>query len=47
MEASEPTTSSVTPKRPKIGAKSPQDLIFDTFVYVFIGVVTIATLYPF
>ncbi|WP_458127063.1 carbohydrate ABC transporter permease [Paenibacillus sp. Z3-2] len=47
MEASEPTTSSVTPKRPKIGAKSPQDLIFDTFVYVFIGIVTIATLYPF
>ncbi|UOK61178.1 carbohydrate ABC transporter permease [Paenibacillus sp. OVF10] len=47
MEASEPTTSSVTPKRPKIGAKSPQDLIFDTFVYLFIGIVTIATLYPF
>ncbi|NUU79195.1 carbohydrate ABC transporter permease [Paenibacillus xylanilyticus] len=47
MEASEPTTSSVTPKRPKIGAKSSQDLIFDTFVYVFIGIVTIATLYPF
>ena len=47
MEASEPTTSSVTPKRPKIGTKSPQDLIFDTFVYVFIGIVTIATLYPF
>ncbi|MFS0868747.1 carbohydrate ABC transporter permease [Paenibacillus xylanilyticus] len=47
MEASEPTTSSVTPKRPKIGAKTPQDLIFDTFVYVFIGIVTIATLYPF
>ncbi|KAA8745572.1 MULTISPECIES: carbohydrate ABC transporter permease [Paenibacillus] len=47
MEASEATTSSVKPKGPKIGAKSPQDMIFDTFVYVFIGVVTIATLYPF
>ncbi|MGO4731091.1 carbohydrate ABC transporter permease [Paenibacillus sp. 2KB_22] len=47
MEASQQTTSSVKPKRPKIGAKSPQDLIFDTFVYVFIGIVTIATLYPF
>ncbi|PAD32988.1 carbohydrate ABC transporter permease [Paenibacillus sp. 7523-1] len=47
MEAFQQTPSSVKPKRPKIGAKSPQDLIFDTFVYVFIGIVTIATLYPF
>lgn len=47
MEASQQTPSSVKPKRPKIGAKSPQDLIFDIFVYVFIGIVTIATLYPF
>lgn len=47
MEASQQRPSSVKPKRPKIGAKSPQDLIFDTFVYVFIGIVTIATLYPF
>ncbi|WP_336781674.1 carbohydrate ABC transporter permease [Paenibacillus illinoisensis] len=47
MEASQQTPSSVKRKRPKIGAKSPQDLIFDIFVYVFIGIVTIATLYPF
>ncbi|CAH1190969.1 MULTISPECIES: carbohydrate ABC transporter permease [Paenibacillus] len=47
MDASGPTASSIKPKRPKIAAKSPQDWIFDTFVYVFIGIVTIATLYPF
>lgn len=47
MDASGPTASSINPKRPKIAAKSPQDWIFDTFVYVFIGIVTIATLYPF
>lgn len=47
MDASGPTASSIKPKRPKIAAKSPQDWIFDTIVYVFIGIVTIATLYPF
>lgn len=47
MDASGPTASSIKFKRPKMAAKSPQDWIFDTFVYVFIGIVTVATLYPF
>lgn len=47
MDASGPTASSIKFERPKMAAKSPQDWIFDTFVYVFIGIVTVATLYPF
>ncbi|NEU64201.1 carbohydrate ABC transporter permease [Paenibacillus sp. ALJ109b] len=47
MDASESTASTGKSKRSKLSFRSPQDWIFDTFVYLFIGIVTVATLYPF
>ncbi|MEC0128227.1 carbohydrate ABC transporter permease [Paenibacillus pabuli] len=47
MDASESTASTGKIKRSKLSFRSPQDWIFDTFVYLFIGIVTVATLYPF